>query len=304
MPFLFTCPHCQARTEVDDSYSGRSGECVVCGRAITLPNFDRSSRPAAAATTTSSRKKRPIAWVAAAVLMLLLVGAGLFAAIRIGGSTAARLREGRVRLSSIRNLESIATAMNAYASDHGSYPPPILKDSAGKPLHSWRVLILPYLGEEELYRRFDLSVAWDQGDNQNIGISELPSVYRHPERQGWSNETNYYLVTGPGTLFPASGPLSPRRIPDGTSKTLLVVEAELQGNNWVWTQPVDLDVTRIGGTINVNVGQDLGGLTIGGVCVATADGRGHFLQESTPPLTVQSLITPNGDEPLRDDVLD
>ncbi|MFG0268169.1 MAG: MJ0042-type zinc finger domain-containing protein, partial [Rhodopirellula sp. JB055] len=39
MTFLFTCPHCQAQTEVEDEYSGRTGDCVVCGREITMPDF-------------------------------------------------------------------------------------------------------------------------------------------------------------------------------------------------------------------------------------------------------------------------
>ncbi len=39
MPFLFTCPHCQTKTQVDDRYSGQSGNCVTCGGPIQLPRF-------------------------------------------------------------------------------------------------------------------------------------------------------------------------------------------------------------------------------------------------------------------------
>lgn len=309
MPYLFTCPHCQARTEVEDQYSGQSGECVVCGRGITLPQFAATAsraRPGAANPRSGPgrRKSSPLAYAAAAAVVLLIIGAGFIGLIQVGSSTASRLRQGRVQLNSIRNLETIAKAMNAYAADHGTYPPPVLRDKNGKALHSWRVLLLPYLGEEDLYRQIDLSIAWDEGENQMVSYGEMPAAYRHPSLQSWSFQTNYYLVTGPGTLFPPGGSLSPSQVPDGRSKTILVVEAQAQGQQSLWTEPVDLDVLSVAGTINVNAGRDLGGVTDGGVCVATADGRAHFLSDATPTMTVQSLLSPAGDEPLPDDVLD
>ncbi|MEM6776840.1 MAG: DUF1559 domain-containing protein [Planctomycetota bacterium] len=302
MPYLFTCPHCQARTEVEDTYSGQSGHCVVCAAAITLPDF--AGNQGANEVGSKSRKRVPVVWIVTAGSLLVMIGAGLVAAIRYGGATADRLREGRVRLTSIRNLETIAAALNAYASDHGTYPPSIVRDAAGKPMHSWRALILPYIGEEELYLEIDFEKPWDAPENQSVTYGPSPSVFRHPTIQGWSRDANYYLITGPGTLFPNSGPLGPGDVTDGPHKTILAVEAASQSQSTLWLEPVDLDVVSIGGRINGSPGRDMGGVTNGGVCVATTDGDGHFLAESTPRLTVQSLITPRGDEPLPDDVLD
>ncbi|MCM2374530.1 DUF1559 family PulG-like putative transporter [Aporhodopirellula aestuarii] len=303
MPYLFTCPHCHTRTEVEDEFSGQSGECVVCGREITLPDF----APGAASNRTSKaggsgpRKRRSAAWVAAAVVMLLLVGASIIAVARIGGTTAQRLREGRARLASIKNMETIAQALNAYAADHGSYPAPAIYSRSGKPLLSWRVAILPYLGEEDLYERFNLSAAWDSGPNQMMTYQDMPSIYRHPDSQPWGTDTVYHLVTGSGTLFPKTGALGPKQVTDGATKTLLLVEARVSST---WTEPLDLDFVGTGGKINSTSGNDFGGVTEGGVCVVTVDGRGHFMPETTAPMTVNALVTPRGGEPLPDDVLD
>lgn len=298
MPYLYTCPNCSTRTQVDDEFSGQSGECVVCSKPIVLPDF------APALRRTKSRRLPPAAWIAAAVVLLLIVGAGLVAVIQVGGNTAQRLREGRVRLSSTRNLETIAKAFRAYAADHGSFPPAFSEDANGRKLHSWRVLLLPYLGEEELHEKFNLSQPWDSSQNMRAAREGFPSVFRHPESAGWGMETNYFLILGEGTLYPPSGPLKPEQVRDGMEKTILVTEAMVPLSSGFWTEPIDLDASKIAGGINVNPGQDLGGITTGGVCIVTADGRGHFLPDSTPPLTVSSLITPRGGEPLPDDVLD
>ncbi len=303
MSYLFTCPHCHTRTEVEDEFSGQTGECVVCGHDISLPDFAPGARAKVTPPGIANRRrrKRSVAWVAAAVVMLLIVGAAAVAVVRLGGSTAAKLRAGRTRIGSVKNLEKIAEALNAYAADHGAYPAPAILSSTGKPLLSWRVLILPYLGEEELYDKFNVNAAWDDMQNQQVTYGEMPSVYRHPDTDAWATDTVYHMVTGAGTLFPKSGPLGPRQVTDGADKTILLVESPA---STIWTEPADLDFAATGGTINSSGGTDLGGVTDGGVCVVTVDGRGHFLNETTSPMTVNALITPQGGEPLPDDVLD
>ena len=300
MTFLFTCPHCQSQTEVEDEYSGRTGDCVVCGREITMPEFAGSRRMG----NRPGKRNKSAIWFVAAGLALLLVGAGLIAAIQVGSRTAKKIRTGRQRLSSIKNLETIATALNAYAADHGVYPAPYTVDAAGRKLHSWRGTILPYLGEDGLYNQIDKDVPWNEGENQMLLYSQTPSVYRHPESNSWGTGTVYHLVTGAGTLFPSTGPLGPRQVTDGATKTILLAEGQMNSMTESWMEPYDLDVGSIGGLINPPSGKGLGGATDGGVCVATVEGSGYFLPDTTPPLTVQALITPSGGEPLSDDVLD
>ncbi|TWU42166.1 DUF1559 family PulG-like putative transporter [Novipirellula artificiosorum] len=300
MPYLFTCPHCQTKTLVEDRYSGLTGECVTCGEPIQLPDF--AKQPASLAGKLNERKQLGSLVAAGVVLVLLLCM--LYAVVRHGGQTVAQLQTNRARTASVRNLEKIAAALNAYAADHGTYPPPYTKNRSGQPSQSWRVLILPYLGEDDLYELLNLGVDWDNPMNTNVAYTNIPAMYAHPDngsRQRFS-ESAYYLVTGPGTLFPPTGPLSPGNLVDDPAKTILVVEASPSMTMGLWTEPIDVDVTMIqgiGGTIS-----DIGGLLDDGVAVATVDERGHFVADTMPLSTLRALFSPRGGEPLADDTLD
>ncbi len=301
MSYLFICPHCQTKTRVEQRYSGLVGECVTCGGAIKVPRFasDREQ------TSVLRGARRPLIWVIASLVAVVLVGCFVVALVRLGGDSMNRLAVGRERTSSIRNLEKIAAALNAYAADHGSYPTPASRDENGGKLHSWRVLILPYLGEDELYNQLNLKAAWD--DPQNMAAAnDIPAVFRHPNasKNGMYAESGYYLVVGKGTLFPSSGALGPDQIVDDPAQTILLVEGVPIVPSGVWTEPIDLDYSRMSGRIGGNPGFDPGGLLEGGSAVATTDGRGHFLSDTIDPMVFRSLVTPRGGERLADDTLD
>ena len=241
-------------------------------------------------------------------LFLVILVAMVF---RFGGSTVARLSNNRRQATSMKNLQQIAKALNAYAADYGTYPPPMTTDSKGTVMHSWRVLILPYLGEKDLYAQFDLNKPWNDPVNSSIGIESQPSVYIHPESNtsGYVSGISYCLITGPGTLFPPTGPLGPTDVGDKPSQTLLVVDGNPSGiggiGGWTtWTTPADLDITAMQGMINGAAGIEPGGLFTDGATAVTVDERPHFLKNSMPTLTFDALITPNGGEPIKDDTLD
>ena len=302
MPYLFTCPSCQSRTQVDDQYSGRKGECISCGEPIQVPVF---LKPGTAATPAGP-KKNFLGWIAAVMVGIVLFGSLAFLAVRAGNRSVVTLRAGRQRTASMNNLTRIASALNTYAAVHGTYPPPVLKDRAGKPLHSWRVLILPQLGENDRYDLIDLSKPWDAPENM-AAMEGSPPVFVHMDStSSYFGSSSYYLVTGPGTLFPPSGPLGPGDVVDGAAKTLLLVEAV--GNQYgglsSWAEPIDLDFATMQGKIGALDGIEPGGVQDDGAAIATVDGTGHFLPDTFSPSVFRSLVTPAGGEPLRDDVLD
>lgn len=314
MPHLFTCPKCQTQTRVDDQFSGHRGECVQCRAEITVPHFTAPHftalpRPGDGRDRGTGRSVvlpgRLVRFVAALLAVSVVTVFIVLAVFRYGGRSIARISEGRTRAGSIANLEKIALALNNYAADHGSYPPPVIRNAAGKALHSWRVLILPYLGEDELSNRYDQRLAWD--DPKNLYLQwEVPPVFLHPNSGagGWSAQSAYYLITGPGTLFPPSGPVTPEQIFDRPSQTILVAEGAPIIASGCWLEPVDLDYTTMTGDLLGGGGMEMGGLSPRGVTFATVDGRGHFVDDTISPSIVQALVTPNGGEPLADDVLD
>jgi hypothetical protein len=184
------------------------------------------------------------------LVTLLIVGSLLFAAVRFGGRTISSLANSREQTASIRNLEKIASAMNAYAADQGAYPPPFTVDSQNRKMHSWRVLLLPYLGEEDFYNEFDLNLAWDHPINQSASSYRMPSVYQHPTGMtaGRFNECSYYVVTGAETLFPRRGPLGPDDIVDDPSQTILVTEGtpNMKSMSWVGSEPPSATKPAVG----------------------------------------------------------
>ncbi len=73
----------------------------------------------------------------------------------------------------------MAIAIHNYTNDF-KYLPPVANLSAdNKPLLSWRVHLLPYLDEEELYKKFHLDEAWDSLHHLTF-VPLLQGCYRIP----------------------------------------------------------------------------------------------------------------------------
>ncbi len=296
MPVLFACPHCGAETEVEDVYLGQTGPCYCCGKNVTVP---RTSKPDPVFDPDKKSSGTKVGMVMAMVLAVTLVVVGLlgvaFLAARpvinqIASSTQQSACEG--------NLAQIATALELYHDTHGVYPPPYFADENGKPIHSWRVMILPQLGYKWLYDRYDFNQPWDSPQNLMI-ISQMPSVFGCPlDTNGVASfETSYMVVVGQGPMFPPHGTVSNSQISDGLAGTAMLVEvAESQVG---WTEPKDLDARTM--TFEVNgggYGDEISSLHSGGAVYITADGKTHFLPDNTPPDFVEALITIRGGEQI------
>jgi hypothetical protein len=130
--------------------------------------------------------------------------------------------------------------MQMYHDMNKRFPAPASFGPHGEPLLSWRVHILPYLGEKSLYQQFHLNEPWDSPHNRALA-ARMPNVYRSPASKPKSpEETNYLLAVGDGAGF-ASQRDTPTfaEIRDGTSLTILAVEAN-GDHAVVWTKPGDL----------------------------------------------------------------
>jgi hypothetical protein len=101
------------------------------------------------------------------------------------------------------NLEAIGMALRQYHTDFGSFPPAYVNGPDGRPMHSWRVLILPQLGERALYNSYDFREAWDGPMNRKL-IRRMPGVYSCPAH-GDSTHVDYAAIVGKGTGFPDAG---------------------------------------------------------------------------------------------------
>lgn len=67
--------------------------------------------------------------------------------------------------------------MHEYQHKHGRLPPAVVHGPEGKPLHSWRVLLLPFIGQEALYKQFKLEEPWDSPHNLSLERGHLAGTY-------------------------------------------------------------------------------------------------------------------------------
>jgi RNA polymerase sigma factor (sigma-70 family) len=194
---------------------------------------------------------------------------------------------------SLNNMKFLGLAMWKYKDANGTFPPAVLYDKKGKPLHSWRVLLLPYLGRKKLFEQFKLDEPWDSDHNKKL-LARIPDFYapvagkpKHPYA------TYYQAFVGKGAAFEGKkGMRLPKDFPDGTSNTILFVEA---AKAVPWTKPVDLSYDP------KKPLPKLGGMFKEGFNVTLADAGGRFLKRSISTKTLRAAITRNGGERLGKD---
>jgi hypothetical protein len=133
------------------------------------------------------------------------------------------------------NLRQLGAAMYKYQEANGSLPAAAVYDPSGKPLLSWRVLLLPYLGHRELYEQFHLDEPWDSENNKKLQ-DKMPPEYLSPGREA-SHRTHYQVFVGKGAMFEGKKGQDLGKIPDGAANTILLVEA---AQAVPWTSPEDL----------------------------------------------------------------
>ena len=181
--------------------------------------------------------------------------------------------------------------------------PLAIVNADGLPLLSWRVALLPYLGQEALYREFHLDEPWDSPHNLTL-LPRMPGIYVCPSFMIPPSEgiTPYAAAAGPGMFFDAPEPIpgtqtigvSIGAIRDGTSNTILVLE--LGRNNGVpWTSPqevmVDIDEA-------IKVLRETQTIHVGGRTTLFGDGSVRFVSQEIDRQTLRGLLTRDGGEAL------
>lgn len=289
MPIHFTCPHCGAQTNVAEHFAGQSGPCAACGRTITVPRaFDE------AVPRVQRSSAGPIILIIFAVIVAVVIGGGILAALllpAIGGA-----REAARRAACLNNLRQISLALAQYEQANGTFPPAYLADKTGKPMHSWRVLILPYLGLQSVYQQYKFDEPWDGPNNSKL-LDTILSVYRCPsDGTGKPTDTDYVMVIGPGTVSTGTSAAVLADFRDGLSNTIMVVETT--GLHAHWMAPVDLKLDQMSFQINNSAKPGIRSAHPGGANVGMADGSVHFLSNETDPATLKALLTIAGGEAI------
>jgi hypothetical protein len=187
-----------------------------------------------------------------------------------------------LREAAIGNLRQIGLALHNYHDTMQGFPTAI-PDKTGKPGLSWRVAILPYIEQDNLYKLFKLDEPWDSPHNKPL-LHKMPKVYAPPgtDPTGWTFLRGF---TGPGTwLPPQTGPrpkgIRITDIVDGTSNTALVAEA---ADPVIWTKPDEMEFAP-------NKVPKVGGVFGTGTNFLLADGSVKFLPKDLDQRTLANLI--------------
>jgi hypothetical protein len=277
---------------VDERYVGQSGPCAVCGKTVTVAGS--ASAASLAVPHSATRLKFGIARTLlvslASIVVIALLAGGVMGFVYLAITTSDVVRTGTLQDPCAANLAAIGKAMLQYHNDNGRFPPAAVLDAQGRPLHSWRVLLLPYLGQAALFQQYNMSKPWDDPQNQRLA-AQMPAVYHCPDSFNVaSSETSYMVVAGPETVFHGRESASLHEIHDGAARTLLVVETT--GNAINWLEPRDLSQSSLSLAIN---GANSAGIGSnhkpGGAHVLLADGTVTFLGNLTSPETLEALLT-------------
>lgn len=216
----------------------------------------------------------------------LIVALGVIVALVLFLMPATRRgREAARRTQCRNNLKQIGLALHNYHDKHGVFPPAFTVDAAGKPLHSWRTLILPYLDQAALYESIDLSRPWDDPANAHAKETATP-CYSCPSSVLPKGMTTYVGLAGEQNFF---SPTHPRKLsefrPDKTFQLIAVFERDEQ-RAVHWMSPEDGTAAEL-----LTAPADRKTVHTGGYHVLLVDGSVRFVSKDLPQETLKSLLS-------------
>jgi hypothetical protein len=142
-------------------------------------------------------------------------------------------REAHARLSRAQ-ARQIMGAIQLYHSEYGVFPPAYTVDPQGRPLLSWRVLLLPYLEEHSLYEEFHFDEPWDSLHNRPLA-ARMPRIFHSPLRGMRRRDeiASYAALVGADAVWQ-----------ERSESSAALAILEWPESDVVWTEPRDYEVTE------------------------------------------------------------
>jgi prepilin-type processing-associated H-X9-DG protein len=229
-------------------------------------------------------------WELLAVLGIIALLIGLLLPTRRSAREAAR------RSVCGNNLKQIGLALHNYHEEYDAFPPAYTVDAAGKPLHSWRTLILPFCEQNALYETIDLTRPWDDPANEAARETRIPP-YQCPSASIADGKTTYLAVVGPSCCFHRAESRTMGDITDDRGLTLLVIEMDSK-QAVHWMSPQDATEQQV-----LSFAEAKPTAHPGGAQALLADGSVRFLPASIKPAVLRAMISIAGgdDEAAREE---
>ena len=229
-------------------------------------------------------------------------------------------REASHRSNCKCGLKQFGLALHNYHDTYGTFPPAFVLGPDGRPWHSWRVLILPFLECNPLYEEYRFDEPWDGPNNRKL-LAQMPEVFACPSRPRDAKadllatmsfgllacgadrvsvrdgKTSYAAVLGQDCAFRGTVAVTIKDITDGTSNTALIGESNR--TKIPWMKPEDIDIAfhpKLGDPDGFSSYHDQGGCHF-----LMGDGTVRNLRHDLPQATVDAIYTRNGGEIVRNE---
>jgi prepilin-type processing-associated H-X9-DG protein len=274
------CPHCGAEFKSAGHAQGGWVACPQCGKGS--PDPDAQVPPPHGSGAAA-------AGMGIGALLLIVLGVTGCVLIGCGGVLVALLlpavqqaREAANRSMCQNNLKQIALAMHNYHDTYQVLPAQAVLDENGRPMHSWRTALLPFIEQQALYERYNFNEPWDSPANRALADVRIPTYACTSSGHGPNSpETSYFVVYGDETMFAPNRWIGFSAVPDGTSNTIMIVESD--SLHVPWSEPRDIPFNEMQFYLDVPDGE-LGVSSKhmgGGANVAMGDGSVRFLRGET-----------------------
>jgi hypothetical protein len=201
----------------------------------------------------------------------------------------ARLAAGDARC--FNNLKQIGLALQQYEGRYGCLPPAYIADAQGKPMHSWRVLLLPFLDQDALYQQYSFKEPWDGPNNRKLHDSGI-AVYRCVDDSPEYANTSYVAVVGAGTAWPGATCTRTNDIRGDPSKMILLVEVADSGLNWM--EPRDIAFERMDVHVNGQPRNSISSRHRGNASVLFVDSSVGRLGDDLTPEAIRAMLRITG----------
>lgn len=231
------------------------------------------------------------------------------------------IRTPSIRTLSMNNLKQLVLSCMNYEAAGLYLPSPYSKDELGRPLHSWRTLIQPYLESEDFYKQLSIDKPWDDPENMELFqcdddhsfLHDIMKSPRYPARYAEDGTAHYLAVVDESTIWSPHEKTSTKDITDGAENTIALIE--VASSDIRWYEPRDLTLDE---AIDLLVGEGpacswvvpgyfvsvrMEGDGLRNRCVAFADGLATVLPPLSDREQARALLTKAGGEAMiREDV--
>jgi hypothetical protein len=232
------------------------------------------------------------------LMLAILVASVAFAMLFYLGQSILEARRAAAMVNSATPLNQVMLALSSYHDDQGCFPPAYIADKNGKPMHSWRVLILPYLGHQGLYNAYNFNEPWNGPYNSQLA-QVMPNEFQSRSETIGTN-TAVVVVVGPNTPFPGAKSTKLADFKDGPENCILATE--IADSDICWLEPRDLDATTMSFQVNDRSKPSISSVRWRQPYIVFADSiHAYPVPSATPPHVLQALTTIAGGEAVSPD---